>query len=164
RSVLIALGLLLLGQLVLALILDKDHLTAYSVVYWAFMPAGWLIAATPKAVSITVGVLTSFAFIASVVLASSSDAMYAIPSSLAGHIFPVLGIYWLVTLLIVPAAIAGVRDGGSYSSSYSSSSSSSYSSSSSSSSYSSSSSSSYSSSSYSGGGGSSGGGGASSSW
>src|SRR5690606_10920991 len=120
RRTLIALGLLVLAQVVLALVLSDAHVTPYSLVYWCFVPAGWLIGAAQKAVRMLGCVLTSFAFMISVMLASTGDAVYSDPSSLYGHILPLIGGYLLFSVLIVPGALLGARAGGSYSSSYSS--------------------------------------------
>lgn len=157
RPVQVALGIVVLGQLVLALILSSGHgyLTVYSLLYWSFILAGWLIGGAPKLISIPVG-FTAGGVLVFAALAATQPPLGDV-SAISERLLAVVGLFWLSNIILVPGIMggsAGGGGGGSYSSSYSSSS---YSSSS----YSSSS---YSSSSYSGGGGSSGGGGASSSW
>ncbi len=159
RPVYIALGALLLAQLVLALAVSSGHgyIAPYSLLYWNFVIAGWLIRGTPKVVSIPVGIFAGGILV--LALVGVGRPPYADASVLFETVLGALGLFWGANIIIIPGIAGGMSGGGggSYSSSYSSSSSSySYSSSSSSSSYSSSS--------YSGGGGSSGGGGASSSW
>ncbi|HEY5920985.1 MAG TPA: TPM domain-containing protein [Kofleriaceae bacterium] len=147
RRLQLALGGVLLGQLLLWLVFSRGYVGPYSLVYWNFLIVGWLIGGTPKIVSIPVGVLTILTFGACVLIALSDAPSFADPHVLFGHVMAVTGIFWLANVVVVPGIAGGGGGGGSYSSrSYSSSSSS------------------YSSSSYSGGGGSSGGGGASSSW
>lgn len=162
RPVQAALGALVLVQLLLAQVVSGGHgyIAPYSLLFWNFVVAGWLIAGTPKVVSIPVGIFAGGVLVLGLV--GSGQPPYADVSSLYETVLAALGLFWGANIIFVPAIAGGLSGGGggSYSSSYSSSSSSySYSSSSSSSSGSS-----YSSSSYSGGGGSSGGGGASSSW
>jgi uncharacterized protein len=157
RPVYIALGALVLGQLVLALAVSSGHgyIAPYSLLYWNFIIAGWLIRGTSKFVSIPVGIFAGGILV--LALLGSGGPPYADASVLFETVLGALGLFWGANIIIIPGIAGGMSGGGggSYSSSYSSSSSSySYSSSSSS----------YSSSSYSGGGGSSGGGGASSSW
>jgi uncharacterized protein len=162
RNVQLALGSVVLVQLLLVWVLGlgKGFIASYSLVYWSFLVVGWMIAGTPKIVSIPTGVFTTLAIICAFGLVNSEtdSSGYVDPALLWLHVGAFTGGFWLVLVVFIPAIAGGASgSGGSSDSSYSS-----YSSSSSSSS--SSGSSSYSSSSYSGGGGSSGGGGASSGW
>jgi uncharacterized protein len=132
----------------------RGFASAYSLVLWAFVLAGWLVGGTPRPVAIPTGlaVLAALLVAMGVLDPAALHADGAAVLSAAAPALATLGIFGVVAVWTTVSVAYGEGSSSSYSSS-SSSSSSSYSSSTS-----------YSSSSYSGGGGSSGGGGASSSW
>src|SRR5690606_3387471 len=90
RPILLALAVLVLGQIALALAFStgRGYVLPHSLVSWHFIGIGWLIGGTRKITSIPVGVITALAFLAAAGLASSDEPAYTEVSSLYSPLGP----------------------------------------------------------------------------